>query len=237
MENAPIQEVDWTSFWLRFKDGGTPATTYVHPRLLDMVDGCHVLDLGCGYGRTAMDMASRAAHVVGVDINAAEIDYAQRKNKQENVTFKVMDGARCELPSESFDVLTLFGVLGGVQKKVRDDILQESMRLLRPGGMLYISEHTIHDESPYAAAEYEDGLRVTGEPGSLILRESRDMTADIVLIAKHFTPEEMEAELADHGFQDVVIDTPRIIKHSFTEPGTTFEREMLCAFATKSTEG
>ena len=58
------------------------------------LDGCRVLDAGCGTGQTSVELAKRGAHVVGVDISANLINLARDRMPVElvqNVDFFVGD--------------------------------------------------------------------------------------------------------------------------------------------------
>src|SRR5438034_5050338 len=52
-------------------------------RLLGPVAGRDVLDVACGHGRIARELARRGARVVGVDISAALIGKAERAERAE----------------------------------------------------------------------------------------------------------------------------------------------------------
>ena len=59
-------------------------------RALPELHGQRVLDLGCGVGDLAVDLSTRGAHVLGVDINEELIDFA-RERCIANTEFRVAD--------------------------------------------------------------------------------------------------------------------------------------------------
>jgi SAM-dependent methyltransferase len=70
-----------------------------------------VLDVGCGVGALAYDVADRAgATVVGIDISAERVDEAQRKHAHERTAYSVGDALE-QLPAGEFDVVILSNVL------------------------------------------------------------------------------------------------------------------------------
>jgi ubiquinone/menaquinone biosynthesis C-methylase UbiE len=74
------------------------------------VDGLRVLELGCGDGRLTFRFAARAASVLAVDPNEAEIATAHGERPRElarRVTFAVAAAAEVNAPRASFD-LALF---------------------------------------------------------------------------------------------------------------------------------
>lgn len=69
-----------------------------------------VMDIGCGIGAVANDVAEVAARVVGIDFNEASIKYAREKYHRGNLEFRVGDALET-LPDEAFSVIILSNVL------------------------------------------------------------------------------------------------------------------------------
>ena len=73
--------------------------------------GERVLDIGCGSGELACDMAQNAqVHVVGIELSAEKIAIARQRPTPPQVTFRVGDVLK-ELGQETFDVAVLSNVL------------------------------------------------------------------------------------------------------------------------------
>ncbi|MGB5759395.1 MAG: class I SAM-dependent methyltransferase, partial [Acidimicrobiales bacterium] len=79
-----------------------------------------VLDVGCGPGRHALELASRGYDVVGVDISATFVDLARSSAADRgltNVSFLVADARALEFSAEFDLVLSLcqgaFGLTAG----------------------------------------------------------------------------------------------------------------------------
>ena len=53
---------------------------------LNLKKGEKILDLACGFGRHALELARRGYDVTGVDITPAYIDFAARQARQEGLT-------------------------------------------------------------------------------------------------------------------------------------------------------
>jgi 2-polyprenyl-3-methyl-5-hydroxy-6-metoxy-1,4-benzoquinol methylase len=98
--------------------------------------GDRVLDVGCGEGRFAAELARAGAEVVGIDVAEEPLRRARALHPQ--LDLRLLDGeAAWALPDASFDV-----VWGGeVIEHVADTEawLSEVRRLLRPGGRLLLS--------------------------------------------------------------------------------------------------
>lgn len=72
---------------------------------LDPQQGERVLDLGCGTGRVAEQLAGRGATVVGVDLSPALIETAQERAQERglSIDYRVGDAEHLELEDASFD--------------------------------------------------------------------------------------------------------------------------------------
>lgn len=96
--------------------GGGTHTKHRHTRYHDFFVGRinadeHVLDIGCGTGAVAFDVASKAgAHVLGVDLNADWLAIARERFAHPNVTYLHGDVLK-NLPEQRFDVAILSNVL------------------------------------------------------------------------------------------------------------------------------
>jgi 2-polyprenyl-3-methyl-5-hydroxy-6-metoxy-1,4-benzoquinol methylase len=116
-----------------------PATS----ALLDLLGGVttmRVLDLPCGEGRVARELARRGARVVGADISDAMLGRARALERREplGIDYLRVDGTRPDaLRSERFDrVVCNFGL-----SDIDDlrGVLATMTRVLDPGGMLVFS--------------------------------------------------------------------------------------------------
>jgi ubiquinone/menaquinone biosynthesis C-methylase UbiE len=106
-----------------------------------------ILDYGCGYGRTLAELAQANYHnVVGTDFSEGMLRRSQREIPKSRLVR--CDGKTLPIKSECFDAVMLFAVLTCIP----DDndqlaILTEVRRVLRPGGLLYISDLLVnHDQ-------------------------------------------------------------------------------------------
>lgn len=101
------------------------------------VDGCSVLDAGCGVGYGSLLLkAAGARHVTGVDIAQDAVDAASA-NAVAGVEFRRGDIAELPLKDASCDVAVCFEAIEHVNDQPRT--LDELRRVLTPAGLLVIS--------------------------------------------------------------------------------------------------
>ncbi|MGB8474849.1 MAG: class I SAM-dependent methyltransferase [Candidatus Acidiferrum sp.] len=116
-------------------------------KLLGSVEGCRVLDYGCGQGEESTYLAKMGAHVTAIDISPIGIKLTTERAKLNGVGDRVNAMLmRCdptEFPNESFDVIHGFGILHHIGLKIG---MMEIKRLLRPGGRGLFFEHMGNSE-------------------------------------------------------------------------------------------
>jgi SAM-dependent methyltransferase len=123
-----------------------PSKPFGHPVNLERLSqylssSSRILDLGCGYGRALgllFDQGYR--NLVGFDPAPAMIDLARARYP--GIEFEELNCApRIPLPDASVDATLLFSVLTCVPTdEGQRAIVDEVRRVLRPGGLLYISD-------------------------------------------------------------------------------------------------
>jgi SAM-dependent methyltransferase len=91
-----------------------------------------LLDLGCSNGLMTKFYGEAFQDVVGVDIDAPGIAFAQAHNTAPNIRYELTDGLNTGLPDESVDVVTCTHVYEHVPDA--NLLMIEIHRVLRPGG-------------------------------------------------------------------------------------------------------
>lgn len=115
-------------------DGGVH-TKHRHTRYHDFFiarlrPGEYVLDIGCGNGFLAYDIASRAgARVTGIELQAENIAIARQRFAHPQVEF-IQGDALKDLPADSFETVILSNVLEHLPGRV--DFLRKVQERLRP---------------------------------------------------------------------------------------------------------
>jgi ubiquinone biosynthesis O-methyltransferase len=138
--------------------------------LIGDVSGKQILDIGCGDGDFAIELARRGARVTGVDVSSEMIAAASAKADAAGlqVSFEIADARQLPFPSEAFDVIVAMTVLCFVPDA--SPVFHEVARVLRPGGRLVIGE--LGKWSTWAAAR-----RLRAWCGSPLWRQGRFRTA------------------------------------------------------------
>ncbi|MCB2189698.1 MAG: class I SAM-dependent methyltransferase [Deltaproteobacteria bacterium] len=99
-----------------------------------LAPGERVLDLGCGDGALARELAERAgAVVVGVDLDPRRVEQAAARHPHSRVTYHLGD-VRGELPPGPFHTVVLSNVLEHLPGRV--EFLRELMARVRPARLL-----------------------------------------------------------------------------------------------------
>jgi len=157
----PMEAPNNPEFWNRAAGTKTFTHPLDHARFTNAVSrDAHILDFGCGQGRLSTELAELGYQsVVGVDSSAPMIQAARARCP--DFEFLVNDGHALPFAAASFDAVLLFTVLtcvpdGAAQK----NMLAEFKRVLRPGGLLPISDYPLQTDARNLA-RYE---KFAGDP-------------------------------------------------------------------------
>ena len=124
----------------------TKETGGVFPEDLDPNRVQVVLDLACGPGGWACDVARLYPHidVIGVDISEKMMRYAQahaQAQRLDNVSFQVMNVINpLEFPDASFDFVNARLISAFMPVTGWSAFIQECVRITRPGGLIRLTE-------------------------------------------------------------------------------------------------
>jgi len=187
MSNAPNTQIDtsppdsdFVEFWnnvlapkfFKFKhvlvDGLTQHSEAIFPSL-PVREGDRVLDVGCGFGDTAIKLARLVGprgEVVGLDCCDAFLDFARDDAKAKgvpNISFMRGD-AEITLPSEGFDfVFARFGTMFFANPVAG---LRNMRKALRPGGKMVHIVWRGRADNPWLSMAKDVVLEFLPQPGA-----------------------------------------------------------------------
>ena len=159
--------------------------------------GARILDVGCGGGHAITEFALRYPHVrcVGIDVEPTSIQMAQAlieaRGLGSRVEARQIEGAAWPADlAGSFDLVTSFLVLHEIRPHLKAAVLAQSVRALRPDGLLLIFD----ERYPSTPRDLRDPLQIFA-----VMAQWYEMTWGNILNTK----EEMQAMLAAQGMQIV----------------------------------
>ena len=119
------------------------------------LDGAHILELGCGKAEHTLAIAQggKVASITALEVDETQHALNLQITDLPNVTF--LPGGAESIPAADgrFDIVMMFKSLHHVPMDMMDQALSEIWRVLKPGGLGYISE-------PVYAGEFNDILRL-----------------------------------------------------------------------------
>ena len=148
------------------------------------LDNKTILELGCGKADITRLIATGGA---GRKITATEVDEIQHAKNLliddlPNVTFIIAGSEKIPVDDASFDIIFMFKSLHHVPTDLMADALREVERVLKPGGIAYISEpvfkgdfnevlRLFHDEELVRAAAQKAIKQALGNKSLTLLEE------------------------------------------------------------------
>jgi ubiquinone/menaquinone biosynthesis C-methylase UbiE len=106
---------------------------------LNFQAGWRYLDVGCGVGAAAHEIAAKTGlEVTGVDLDPRQIEAAKNRGGLPNLNFRVMDATRLDFQDGAFDIVACSMVTHHIPDWER--ALVEMVRVLRSGGYLVYTD-------------------------------------------------------------------------------------------------
>jgi SAM-dependent methyltransferase len=133
-----------------------------------------ILDLGCGQGRHAIELARRGYRVTGLDLSAYLVEVARRRAEAESLQINFVEGDMRRPPPGPFDaVISLFTAFGYFEQDAENlAVVRAAHDALTPGGLMVLE--VINGDRVLRAFEPREWVSV----GELVVMEERSLDRD-----------------------------------------------------------
>ena len=135
------------SYWNSVSDTKNFTTPFQSDIFSSLVPkSAHILDVGCGYGRTLDELYHLGYHnLTGIDFSSGMIERGRGLYPYLDLQVKKSD--TIDFGDNSFDAVILFAVLTCIVKDEEQQFLVgEISRVLKPGGILYVNDFLLNDD-------------------------------------------------------------------------------------------
>jgi SAM-dependent methyltransferase len=174
---------------------------------LGLQPGHHLLDVGCGPGRHAHELAARGIDVTGVDISARFVALARESTVADApavARFERADARTLQYDAEFDAALALCqGAFGLVGPGPDAEILAGMARAVRPGGAVAVSAFSAYFQVRFLgdADEFDAATATNHERTSIRDEAGREAPADLWTTC--YTPRELRLLAAGAGLEVV----------------------------------
>ncbi|MBZ0106350.1 MAG: class I SAM-dependent methyltransferase [Sulfuricella denitrificans] len=124
--------------------------------------GADILELGCGKAdkTRAISQTGKVKSITALEVDTIQHAANQQRTDLPAVRFQLGGAEAIPAPDEAFDIVLMFKSLHHVPVNLMDQAMAEIRRVLKPGGMAYISE-------PIFAGDFNEVLRLFHDEKSM----------------------------------------------------------------------
>jgi SAM-dependent methyltransferase len=200
---------------------------------LGLEPGHHVLDVGCGPGRHAHELAARGIAVTGIDISARFVALARESTVPDAsavARFERADARALQYHAEFDAAVSLCqGAFGLVGLGPDAAVLAGMARAVRPGGTLAVSAFSAYFQVRFLgeADEFDAATATNHERTSIRDEEGREVAADLWTTC--YTPRELRLLAAGAGLEVVGVWSVEPGRYERRAPGIDSPEFLLVA--------
>ena len=187
-------------------------------RALGLAPGAELLDLACGFGRHAIEMARRGFRMTGVDFNARYLAIAAEEARAAGVEARWVEADMRALAFDAafdgaYSYFTSFGYFSDAEN---EQVIERVARAIRPGGRFVLDvvnrDRILTHPQQRIWSQQSDGSLLM-EEATLDLRSSRVASRQVLIPAeggaqivksfdlRTYTCAELSALLRRHGLE------------------------------------
>lgn len=171
-------------------------------------------DLGCGVGRTLPMLAERYANVYAVDVSSQCLEVAEKACAEHgNIQYVHADLSKDRNSYPATDVVLCINTLLNASLEIREPLIDRTCRSVKRGGHLLLVVPSLNSALLTAYRHLQWNLKDGMDPKEAQQKaalNSKGLEHGTVHIddvpTKHYLKEELEALLADRGFDVVTIE-------------------------------
>ncbi|KAL8790555.1 MAG: hypothetical protein Q9195_006299 [Heterodermia aff. obscurata] len=136
--------------------------------MMGLRDGMKVLDVGCGVGGPAREIAKfSGVNITGLNNNDYQIEratrYAQKEGLSSQLSFRKGDFMQMSFPPDTFDAV--YAIEATVHAPSLEGVYSQIFRVLKPGGVFGVYEWLMTDEYDNSNPEHRE-IRLGIEQGN-----------------------------------------------------------------------
>jgi len=201
-----------------------------------------ILDVGCGTGRHAVELAKRGYEVTGLDLSETQLRKARAKAAEAGVKVKFIRADARDFRIDTLFDLAIMICEGAFPLMETDEmnfrILKNITHALKPGGKLIFTTlnalfplfHSVKDFLNAAGQKSEGNtfdLMTFRDHSRLEIADDDGRLKTLVCDERYYTPSEITWLLRSLGFRTVAIHGAKLGKFSRADALTTDDFEML----------
>jgi SAM-dependent methyltransferase len=205
-----------------------------------------ILDIGCGTGRHAIELARRGYNIVGIDLSESQLKRAREKASEQNlkIVFQQRDARKLTFSHEfNLAIMLCEGAFPLMETdEMNFQILRNAANALKPGGKLIFTTLNglfplFHSVKEFLASQTKEGNATYGN-SSFDLMTFRDINTtvfedddgnkkELKSNERYYVPSEITWLLKTLDFETVDIYGSKLGAFSRTDKLTTEDFEML----------